>query len=311
MYELIGISIFSFIVYPGLMFSFLLGGMYDWLKRKLEARIQSRRGPPFYQSFADVFKLFFKEQIIPITAYKPYMVIAPLLSLASLLCAVTLIPFGLPSPVGFAGDVIVIAYFLIIPSIALVIAGGSSSSPYGAVGASREVSLLIAEELPFVLAVLAPAIVVKSLSLWEIVNYQIRNTWFLVLNPFAAVVLFICLLAKLALRPFDVSEAEQEIIAGPYVEYGGPLYGVFRLSIFVKWVVFSALFTNLFLGGGDGLPFPWNVLWFLAKMTFVVVLMVIVHTANPRFRIDQAFKWYLTGILGLSLAGLILAVIMV
>ncbi|MCX8176396.1 MAG: NADH-quinone oxidoreductase subunit H, partial [Candidatus Bathyarchaeota archaeon] len=150
-----------------------------------------------------------------------------------------------------------------------------------------------------------------SLNFGEIVNYQLTHTWFLVLNPFAAAALFICLLAKLGLRPFDIPEAEQEIIAGPYTEYGGPLYGIFTLSNFVKWVVVGALFTSLFLGGGDNLPAPWCVLWFILKLTVVVFIMTVVHAASARFRIDQAFKWYLTCVLGLSLAGLVLAVIMV
>lgn len=309
MIELLGFAVFSLMIYPGLLFSFLLGGMYDWLKRKVEARIQARRGPPWYQSFADFFKLMMKEQIIPATASR-CMVLAPFLSLTALLIALLIIPFGLTQPVvGFVGDIIVLIYLLTIPSIALVLAGSGSSSPYGCIGASREVSLLIAEEFPFVVAILSPAITVGSLNFGEVINYQLTHTWFLVLNPFAAATLFICLLAKLGLRPFDIPEAEQEIIAGPYTEYGGPLYGIFTLSNFVKWVVAGALFTSLFLGGGDNLPIPWCILWFLLKLTVVILVMVIIHAASARFRIDQAFKWYLTGILGLSLAGLVLAVI--
>lgn len=311
MLELLGFAIFSLIIYPGLLFSFLLGGMYDWLKRKIEARVQARKGPPWYQSFADFFKLMTKEQMIPFTASR-YMVLAPFFGLTTLLIALLIIPFGLTEPsVSFVGDIIVLIYLLAIPSLALVLAGSGSSSPYGSIGASREVSLLIAEELPFVISILSPAIMVKSLNFVEVVNYQLTHTWFLFLNPFAAVALFICLLAKLGLKPFDIPEAEQEIVAGPYTEYGGPLYGVFVLSNFVKWVVVGALFTSLFLGGGDNLPVPWNVLWFLVKLTVVVIVMALVHAANARFRIDQAFKWYLTGVLGLSLAGLVLAVIMV
>ena len=311
MLESIGWAIFSLIVYPGLLFSFILGGFYDWVKRKIEARAQSRRGPPWYQSYADFFKLMFKEQIIPVTASR-YMILAPFISLASLLLALLIIPFGFVNPpVSFMGDLIVLIYLLAVPSFTVVLAGSSSSSPYGSIGASREISLLIAEELPFVISILSPAIVVGSLNFSEIVNYQLNHTWFLILNPFAAVALFICLIAKLSLRPFDIPEAEQEIVAGPYTEYGGPLYGIFTLSNFVKWVVMGALFSSLFLGGGDGLPSPWNVLWFLVKITLVVIVMALIHVANARFRIDQAFKWYLTGILGLSFAGLILAIIMV
>ncbi len=310
MLEGIGWAIFSLIIYPGLLFSFIFGGLYDWVKRKIEARAQSRRGPPWYQSYADFFKLMFKEQIIPVTASRSSMMLAPLISLVALLLALLIIPFGFTKPpVSFMGDLIVLIYLLVVPSFTVMLAGSSSGSPYGSVGAGREVSLLLAKELPFVISILSPAIVVGSLNFSEIVSYQLSHTWFLVLNPFAAVALFICLIAKLSLRPFDISEAEQEIVAGWLTEYGGPLYGIFTLSKFAKWIVMGALFSSLFLGGGDGLPCPWNVLWFLVKITIFVIIMALIHAANARFRIDQAFKWYLTGILGLSIAGLILAII--
>lgn len=97
MIELLGFAVFSLIIYPGLLFSFLLGGMYDWIKRKIEAKAQARIGPPWHQSFADFVKLMAKEQIIPVTASR-YMVLAPFLSLTALLIAALIIPFGVTEP---------------------------------------------------------------------------------------------------------------------------------------------------------------------------------------------------------------------
>jgi NADH-quinone oxidoreductase subunit H len=134
----------------------------------------------------------------------------------------------------------------------------------------------------------------------------ILPNWFLFHYPLAAIALFLALLTKSWMRPFgDIPEAEQEIFAGPLTEYGGPLLGIFELARLFRFYVFTALFVDLYLGGGLGFVFPFDLLIFLAKCLLIVILMTIVHVASARYRIGHVFKWFLTVCLAFALFSLI------
>ncbi|MFX1318872.1 MAG: complex I subunit 1 family protein [Promethearchaeota archaeon] len=304
----------------GLAFFFSWGAA--WVFRKLSARLQARRGPPAYQPIADIIKLFGKERFIPALANKFLYIFSPMLALSAILILSFMIPPGTPfwppilPPITF--DLIVILYFSVMFSLAFVIAGWASGSTWGKIGASREVAMILSVELPLAIALLIPSLALTrggfgfSLSITDVVAAQqgtfiwILPNWFLFHYPLAAIALFLALLTKSWMRPFgDIPEAEQEIFAGPLTEYGGPLLGIFELARLFRFYVFTALFVDLYLGGGLGFIFPFDLLIFLAKCFLIVILMTIVHVASARYRIDHVFRWFLTVCLAFALFSLI------
>ncbi len=283
------------LIYPGFLFSIIIGGLFYWLYRKVRARFQARRGPPWYQFFVDVIKLLSKESIIPYTAKGSLLVIAPILSIVGLLLVAAMLPIGPTSLVEFEGDLIVALYFLALPGLALMIAGSSSGSPYGSVGSSREASMMVGYEFPYALSALMVAFYVKSLSLSSIVEYQLQNGAFLLRYPLATVVFILCLLPKLGRRPFDAPEADTEIISGPLTEYSGVLLGLFEIANGLKWFIIPAFTVNIFFGGGA------NLAEFLLKCLGLVLLISVLDIIHPRYRIDQSFRFFIKWALPLVL----------
>ncbi len=277
------------IVFPGLVFSILFGGIIVWMYRKIRARLQGRRGPPWYQTYADIFKLLIKETIVPLRAWKLGFISAPVASVAALLTAVLLLPFfGKFSALGFLGDAIVLLYLLTIPTFAIIFGGMASGSPYGIVGSGREASLLVWYELPLWLSAVAVFALSNTITVSGIVEEQALHGPFAIRLPLAFIAFLIAAQAKLAKRPFDIPHAETEIVAGPYTEYSGALRALFEISEALKWLTISALGATLFLGW----PVIGNVvvdaLVFLGKIVFFALIYAFVDVINPRLRIEQA-----------------------
>ncbi|RLF14984.1 MAG: NADH-quinone oxidoreductase subunit H [Thermoprotei archaeon] len=287
--------------------AFIFGCIFYWLFRKLRARFQSRIGPPIYQPIADLIKLFSKGSITPLAASKTWFTLAPIMFLAGYLTALALIPLGVEAPLSIAGDLLVVLIALSIPGLAVIMAGSSSGNPYGAVGASRELTLLVGSEIPFVVSALVLARDAGSLSISSILAAQAQAP-FLLKYPFAAVAFFIALVLKLGRKPFDIPEAEVEIVAGPYTDYSGPLLGIFELANVFRWMVLPALAVNLFLSGGrfTGEPLI-DVACFLVLCLAVVFIVSFIDAQSARLRVDQAFKFLLTWGLALALVDLIRA----
>jgi len=294
----------ALLVYPGFLFSFAVGGIFYWLYRKVRARFQARRGPPWYQFFVDLIKLFSKESIIPYSAGGSLMVLAPILSLTSLLLVAAMMPVGSGSLVEFEGDLIVALYFLALPALAMVIAGISSGSPYGSVGSGREVSMMVGYEIPYALSALTVGFSIRSLSLSSIVGYQLENGSFFLKYPLATAAFLLCLLPKISRRPFDAPEADTEIIAGPLTEYSGLLLGLFELANCLKWFVIPAFAVTLFFGGGA------NIVEFLVKCLGLVLLLSVIDIIHPRYRVDQGFKFFIKWALPLALIDFVRSLIL-
>lgn len=303
---------------------FVFSWISCWSFRKLRARFQSRRGPPWYQPIADIIKLLGKELFIPKLANKSLYILAPLIALSSILTLSFIISPGIAEWIGSTSwDLIVILYLSILFSVTFIIAGAASASPWGKIGASRETAMILSVEFPFMFSLILPSIVINrlgplSLSLNDIIKNQISGrffcvlpNWFMFRYPFAATAMFVCLLAKSYMKPFgDIPEAEQEIIAGPLTEYGGPLLGIFELARMLRFYVFSALYVDLYLGGGDAFLFPLNIIVFLTKCFIIIILMIFIDVISARYRISQASKWYLSACLVLSLVDVIRALVM-
>jgi len=267
---------------------FILGAIFYWIFRKIRARLQSRRGPPWYQTFADVAKLLSKESIIPDVADKTIFYLSPLLAFTGFLVALLQLPIGNMYP-PFPGDLIVLLIFLTIPGVAIVLGGLSSGSPYTAIGSSREIALLVASEIPFVISALVVGIQARSMSMSDIVYAQSQIGPMAFHYPLATVSFVMGMLLKLGRKPFDIPDAEVEIVAGPFTEYSGSLLGIFEVSNALRWFVVPAFAVNLFFAGGMG-----NPIVFIVICVALVILISFIDAINARYRVDQAFKFVLT-----------------
>lgn len=291
--ENLALYLLAFLIFPGFLFTSTFGLVVSWLDRKVSALIQWRVGPPFFQPFYDVLKLWQKELIIPRSAKEIGFIVAPFIGLAATSLLATMIGIiNLRPEYQFLGDVIVILYLLIIPPLAIIWGGFSSGNPLAAVGANREIKLMMGYELPFLLVVATVFFKVGSVSLGEIIQYQ-QVHGVLLKHPSMIVAFIVSLLwlqAKLAEIPFDISEAECEIMEGPFIEYSGPLLGVYKVMMAMLHVVCPWFLISLFWGGTS--LQGWGIVWSLLKYIFIIVLVILIKNTNPRLRIDQAVKFF-------------------
>lgn len=287
-------EIFYFLVYPGFLFTAIVGCLLSWFDRKVTAWVQFRKGPPLFQPFYDFLKLLFvKETILPAKGSAIVFLLAPVFSLfgAIMAGAFILMP-ALNLSAGFTGDIIVIFYLLNIPSLSYIIGALASGNPLASVGASREIKLIISYELTFLL-VLA-AVILKAdmhIGLNEIIAYQSDHVF---IGSISGVLLFIvalfCMQAKLGLTPFDIAEAETEINHGAFIEYSGTPYALVVLTKYIMLFILPAFLGILLLGG---LNFSGiGILYSLLKILAVVLLITLIRNTNPRVKIKQAMQFF-------------------
>lgn len=303
--------ILQYILFPGFLFTAIIGLLVSWIDRKVTARVQWRVGPPLLQPFYDMIKLMFKEILIPRGCSKFTFLAAPVLGIASITMVSTIIWSVMLWPSNsFSGDIIVILYFLMIPSVGVILGGFSSGNPVASLGASREMKLMLADELPFLLAILVPIIQSgNTIRLSEILNYQ--ETYGMVFmslsGVIAMIVAVICMQAKLTLVPFDLPEAETEIMGGVFVEYSGPPLAMFKLSRMMMLFTLPMTLIVLFLGG---MHFHgWQIVTSLLKYVVLLVLIILIRNTNPRVRMDQAFRFFWGPMTLLGIIAVILAIL--
>jgi NADH-quinone oxidoreductase subunit H len=293
-------------LFPGFLFLLIYALVLEYLDRKIAARMQHRVGPPLFQPFADLIKMLGKEVIDPDGVDKRVFDAAPLIALAAVMTAFLYIPVVSDSPFSFNGDLVVVLYLLTLPTIVLFLAGWLSRNIYSAIGGIRAVTQLFIYEVPFFLALLTPALMAETWSISEIVVWQQEHFWFALLQPIGFVVALIGLQAKLERTPFDIPEAETEIIAGPWTELTGRRLAVMHLAFDVYLVAGCALVAALFLGG-PLTPWTFTSAWlsvivgfivFLAKTLAILLVLSSIKVATGRIRIDQLNRigWkYLAG----------------
>jgi NADH-quinone oxidoreductase subunit H len=274
-----------------------------WLERKLISRFQDRIGPNrvggrygLLQSVADALKMLTKEFITPSGADRLAYNLAPFIIVVSALLMWAVIPFA-PGVIGTDLNVGVF-YILAVSSIsvvALLLAGWGSNNKYALLGAFRSVAQLVSYEVPMVLALLIPIMLAGSMSLQSIVYSQ--EVWYILVVPLSALIFLISAIAELGRTPFDLLEAESEIIAGYHIEYSGMKWGMFMMSEFINAFFMSALFTTIYLGGWRGpgaIEYPVLGLVYFSIKTFLILFVLIwVRATFPRIRIDQLlnFNW--------------------
>ncbi|MBN2587445.1 MAG: NADH-quinone oxidoreductase subunit H [Candidatus Fermentibacteraceae bacterium] len=297
---------FVYLVVFGFAATAVLGLVTSWIDRKVTARVQYRVGPPFLQPFIDIVKLLGKETLIPAGASKGTFLMAPVIGFAGVIAASTLFWVNQFFSNGFMGDWVVAIYLLTVPSLSIIIGGFASRNPLASLGASREMKLVIAYELPFILAALVPVIRTGSISLSGIIEAQSGD---IVASHasgiIALVVAVLCVQAKLALVPFDIPEAETEIVEGPLVEYSGPGLAIFKLMKNMLLFTLPFFLIILFFGGlrFNGI----NILWTVLEYVGIVALITVIRNTNPRVRIDQAVKFFWGPVTILAIAAVVLA----
>ncbi len=274
-------SLISILIFPAGLTLVFTGMFYEWIDRKLVARFQNRVGPRWFQPFADMVKLFAKEQITPRLA-NPFLFFGlPVLAMTGALTAALYVPLmGLQPAHSFPGDLIVTIYLLSLLTMCIGLAGWNTSGRFSLVGATRALTQMIAYEAPFLLALLGPALVAGSWQISEINGYA-QTHWIVVSQPVGFIVALIGLMGKLELPPFDSPEAETEIVAGALTEYSGRGLAIFKIGRSIELIVGVTLVSAFYLGGLNG------ILPFLLKTILVLLLMTVLQTLFTRLRIDQ------------------------
>ena len=303
--------IFMFLVFPGFLFSLVMGLIAGWVDRKVTARVQWRVGPPWYQNFLDIAKLFCKETVIPEGSSKIMFIAMPMMALVSATLVSTItIAANIRPDVGFIGDFIVVLYLSIMPSIALMLGGFFSGNPLANIGSSREMKLILSYELPFILAATVP--IIKSgysIRLGGILSYQLGagafiSSWSGIL---AFVVSLLSVQAKLGFVPFDLAEAETEIIGGPYIEYSGRALAIWKAAKSILTVALPVLLVTILFGGfgKDATGLVRGILSYV----LILVLVILIKNTNPRVRIDQALRFFWGPMTILAILAVVLAYI--
>lgn len=301
--------LFLFLIFPGFLFSSVMGLLTGWVDRKVTARVQWRQGPPWYQNFVDVLKLFYKETVVPEGAQRGVYFSMPLIAMASAaLVSTILLMVNYDVGFGFIGDVIVVVYLLMMVPVAIMLGAFASGNPLASLGGSREMKLMLSYEFPFLAALFT--VILKtgySIRLGDIILYQYASKPVIASysGAMSFLVMLFCIQAKLGFVPFDMAEAETEIVSGPYVEYSGKLLAFLKLTKAILFFSMPILLITLYFGGlRFDLPGAVNN---LLQYIGIIVIMIVVKNTNPRVRIDQAvrFFWRLPAIA--AIASVILA----
>ncbi len=286
--------VFYFLVFPGLLFASVTGGLLSWFDRKITARVQYRVGPPILQPYYDFFKLLGKETIVPHGASRALFMISPILAVASacLACVMIFLPaFGMEG--GFHGDIIVVFYLLMLPSVAYITGALASGNPLAGLGASREMKLIIGYEFSFLLVI--AAVVLKAgwaVNLQDIVSVQQQQGVFA--GSISGVLLLIpammCVQAKLAYVPFDIADAETEIAGGIFIEASGVNLALIKLAKYIMLLALPAFIALILLGGLrlEGI----HILWSVLKILGLVLVITLVRNTNPRLTTGQSMRFF-------------------
>ena len=292
----------------------LVGFAYTtYFERRALARIQTRIGPNragpagLLQPVADGIKLIFNEELIPAKADRFLFLLAPVLTVLPSLIIWAVVPwgtsitlFGREIPLYLADINVGVLYIMAVASIAvygIVIAGWSSNSKYPLLGSLRSTAQIISYELSLGLAFVGPILLSNSMSMIQIVEKQQETYWFFILQPLGFVIFLLAVLAEVSRAPFDMPEAEQELVGGYHTEYSGMKFALFFMAEYIKMIAVSAIAATLFLGGYSG-PFvdtmPWlGPIYLLLKIIILLFGMIWVRGTLPRFRYDRlmAFGW--------------------
>lgn len=289
-----GLAIINILIFPGLLFLGAYSLIVEFVDRKLYAHLQNRIGPPWYQPLADFIKLFSKETIIPGEADKRMFKVLPLFAFAAAATAFLYIPiWGTSSLFPFKGDLIVVMYFLTIPTLTFALAGWHSTSLFASIGSTRTFTQLFAYEVPLFMAVLGPALLAGSWSISDIAAFYAANPLYSLFNIPGFVVAIVAVQGKLERVPFDIPEAETEIVGGNFTEYSGRLLAIFRMSVDVEMVVVASLIAAVFIPVYIPAYPVLGFVVYIIKTLIVVFILAAIRSLMARLRMEQMvnFCW--------------------
>lgn len=280
--------IVEYILFPGLLFTLIAAFIVSWIDRKVSALVQWRVGPPILQPVYDFLKLMKKETVIPRDGSVAVFLLSPIVSFAALVVVSMLLVKTNIYKIGFIGDIFVVIYLLLLPSFAVIMGGAASANPLSSIGASREMKMILSYELPFILVVCM--VLIKTggaVGIADIINYQLNNGMIIssLSGALGFLVTLLCFQSKMAQVPFDLPEAEQEIMGGAIIEYTGPPLCFFIVSKWILMAVLPLLTVILFMGGI-------NTWVGILKYIFVLVLVILIKNTNPRLRINQMLSFF-------------------
>jgi formate hydrogenlyase subunit 4 len=283
-----------------------LAPLYEGVVRKITARVQSRQGPPVIQPYYDILKLLGKQNL---SAGNLAFRIAPMFALASIVSVIAFMPLGFRSNyLTQNADVITIIYLLTLGGVACLLGALSSKNTYALMGSSREMITMIMVEPVLAMTFILGAVKEKSLGIdMAVFGTASGFGWSTLIM---LMVYLLALQAFVGRQPFDIAEAEVEILEGPFIEYSGPNYALFRYYLMLKQMFYAALFVMVFIPFVKTGVYGADVLIQLALVSVVFIVIALIGSTNPRFRIDQAQKYYALLILislvavGLSVYGI-------
>ncbi|MFQ5710842.1 MAG: NADH-quinone oxidoreductase subunit NuoH [Candidatus Geothermarchaeales archaeon] len=316
-------QLFVPLVYPGFIAATVVLLIIIWLERKISGKVQLRYGPLYVlkplggviQLLADGLKFFFAELILPEKVDKIAFVMSPLLLFLFSFLPLVAIPVS-PQFMAIDSDLslLIIAALMTIAPLFVLVLGWASNNKFAFIGGLREGYLIISYEVPTFLSILSIAILYGSLDLVEIIGRQSNAAWALILNPVAALTFLVTTFLSTSRFPFEIAEADTEIVMGPYTEYSGLLYTLVLGSSYLKLYVLSLLFAILFLGGWNPIVWPLTLhstfpgFVVFVKGFIIMVFSVFLRAVYPRYRVDQAIRigWHVLFVL--SLASLVLSI---
>ena len=268
---------------------------FQGVLRKVTARVQSRQGPPLNQPYLDLLKLLGKEDIE--SGEAPILQrFAAYLPLAVLLVIACLVPMGFSAPLSGAGDAILLIMLLTLCGICTLLAGLASGSTYSVIGINREMMTMITLEPLFAVAIVMGIIHKGSFKLEDVLSGSVYGAAGTAGIAISGVIMLVVMLlsfqAFVGRVPFDIAEAETEIMEGPMIEYSGPKLALFHYASWAKLVIYSSLFVSLFVPWGSGLPVFISFVLFWAKVSVMVLLVTLVAATHARYRIDQAIRFF-------------------
>jgi NADH-quinone oxidoreductase subunit H len=278
------VGVLAFVVFNALILT--------WAERKVAGHMQRRIGPkevgPYglIQPIADALKLLGKEILTPRDVDKPLYYLAPMIIFVPVLVSFIVIPFDASLQVmDINVGILVILAFSSLSVFSILMAGWGSNNKYALIGAIRSIAQNIAYEIPLLLALLSIIMMTNSFSLKTIVEAQ-NGLWFVVYQPLAFLIYFIAAVAETNRTPFDLPEAESELVAGYHTEYSGMRFALFFLAEYTNIFIVSAVAVTFFLGGYQG-PFLPGIVWFLLKSYLLVFVIMWLRWTYPRVRFDQ------------------------
>ena len=283
-----------------------LAPLFEGIVRKITAKVQSRMGPPVIQPYYDIIKLLGKENLC---VGNWAFTVAPMMSFAAVLSVICFLPFGYKANfMTQYGDVITIIYLLTLGGVSILIGALASKNTFALMGASREMVTMIMVEPVLAMTFFVGAVKVKGLGIDQIV-FSVANNGYSISVVIMLVLYLMALQAFIGKIPFDIAEAEQEILEGPFIEYSGPNYALFKYAMMMKQMFYAALFVMVFIPFFYTGFYAVDILVQLAEIACVYIFIALIGSTNPRLRIDQAVSYYAVlvvcalGAVGLSVYG--------